>query len=51
MLFEVRYTDNVRYQILAATSRPIAVTVEALQVGLLYETPLMTLAPEPSDAR
>jgi hypothetical protein len=35
VLFEVRYVDRVRYQILAALSRPMGVTVEALQVGLL----------------
>src|ERR1035437_10129253 len=41
VLPEVRYVVRVRYQILAAASRPIGVTAGAPpQVGLLYETPL-----------
>ena len=41
----------MRYQIFAALSRPMPVTVEPSQVGLLYDVPLMVLAPEPSEAR
>ncbi len=42
---------SARYQTAATFWLPMPVTVEPLQVGLLYATPLTVFAPLPSLAR
>jgi hypothetical protein len=51
VLFDVRNVERVQYQISAAMSRPMAVTVEALPGRAVVRDAVDDLGPEPSEAR